>query len=110
VEDLVDALFAFSASINQLAGQAFNIGGGPANAISLLELLQLIKELNGALPLLAFEDWRPGDQRYYVSDTSKFGEATGWRPKVSATEGIERLYRWLEGIGKAEKFVQAVAL
>jgi len=40
-------------------------------------------------------EWRKGDQKYYISDTSKFSKATGWRPVVSAKEGIQILFEWL---------------
>lgn len=97
VEDLVDAFQLAIANIDRLSGQAFNMGGGPQNTVSLIELLNLIECIHGAKPQVSFDDWRPGDQRYYVSDTSKFRNATGWFPKVSATEGVQRLYVWLGG-------------
>ena len=59
------------------------------------ELLDLIGTLHGERPHIRMKDWRPGDQRYYVSDTRKFKAATGWAPKVSVREGVERLYEWL---------------
>jgi CDP-paratose 2-epimerase len=46
-------------------------------------------------PTVRLKEWRPGDQRYYVSDTRKFKAATGWAPKVNAREGVERLFHWL---------------
>jgi CDP-paratose 2-epimerase len=95
VEDLVDAFQAAISNIDEISGEAFNMGGGPSNAISLNELLNLIGELDGSMPDVSFADWRVGDQRYYVSDTSKFQRATGWAPKYSATEGIRSLYEWL---------------
>ena len=91
VDDLVEAMLRSSGQ----AGRAFNIGGGAASCISLLELLEMIGELNGEAPEVEFSDWRPGDQRYYVSDTSSFREATGWAPRVSPGEGLERLHEWL---------------
>ncbi|WP_246294764.1 NAD-dependent epimerase/dehydratase family protein [Piscinibacter koreensis] len=96
VDDLVDAFLLAESQIDTLAGQAFNIGGGPGNVISLLDLLDRIEVLSGRRPAIAFEDWRVGDQRYYVSDTRKFQQATGWRPKVDADQGTARLFRWLE--------------
>jgi len=95
VEDLVRALCLARENLPRLAGQAFNIGGGPSNTISLLELLNIIEELDQR-PRVEFADWRPGDQRYYVSDVSRFTRATGWRPSVSAREGISRLQEWLK--------------
>jgi CDP-paratose 2-epimerase len=95
VEDLVDAFLLAQARMPELTGQAFNIGGGPANAISLIELLELIERLHGAKPRVRSEAWRPGDQRYYVSDTRKFAAATGWSPQVGVEVGVGELYRWL---------------
>jgi len=95
VEDLVDAFLLAQANSRTLSGHAFNIGGGLGNTISLLELLDLIESLHGESPAVRMHDWRPGDQRYYVSDTHKFKSATGWAPKVSVRKGVERLLEWL---------------
>jgi CDP-paratose 2-epimerase len=70
------------------------MGGGPTNAVSLLEVVDLIGRL-GAPARVRHAAERPGDQRYYVADTSRFAAATGWRPQVEAHEGIERLHCWL---------------
>jgi CDP-paratose 2-epimerase len=95
VEDLVDAFILAQANAQTLSGQAFNMGGGLGNTLSLLELLDIIKAIHGGRPEVRMETWRCADQRYYVSDTRKFKAATGWSPKVNAREGVERLYRWL---------------
>ena len=95
VEDLVDAFLLAERDVRRLAGYAFNIGGGPRNAISLLELLDLIGAMHGDRPDTTFEAWRTGDQRYYVSDTRRFHGATGWLPRVPVAVGVEKLYRWL---------------
>lgn len=95
VEDLVDAFLLAQANIQTLGGQAFNIGGGLGNTISLVELLELIGRLHGERQSVRLNEWRPGDQRYYVSDTRKFKAATGWSPKVNVQAGVERLLHWL---------------
>lgn len=95
VDDLVEAFLLARAQHRTLSGQPFNIGGGPQHAMSLRDLLSVITGLEGAPPSHAFAAWRTGDQRYYVSDTSKFEAATGWRAKVAPAEGIARLYDWL---------------
>lgn len=95
IEDLVDAFLLAQANIHTLSGQAFNIGGGLGNTISLIELLDIIAAIHGSRPEVRMEHWRCGDQRYYVSDTHRFKAATGWSPKVNARQGIENLYRWL---------------
>jgi CDP-paratose 2-epimerase len=95
VDDLVDAMLLALERADSLAGSAFNIGGGPDSTISLLELIDLIELLEaGPVDVLADAE-RPGDQRWYVSDTRKFRAATGWRPRVGATEGVEALADWL---------------
>jgi CDP-paratose 2-epimerase len=76
-------------------GRAFNLGGGPGNAFSLRELLALIPGLVGATPQIEFADWRPGDQAWYVSDTSAFTAATGWRARIGPSDGLRRLTAWL---------------
>jgi CDP-paratose 2-epimerase len=95
VDDLVDAFLLAQSHMGSQSGQAFNIGGGPGNTVSLLELLDLIGELLGHKPRIEFDAWRTGDQRYYVSDTGKFQRATGWRPRTAVLEGLDGLYRWL---------------
>ena len=96
IEDLVNALLLAQSHIHATAGEAFNIGGGPRNAISLRQLIMLIEGLRAAPVKLTYDEWRPGDQRYYVSDISKFQQMTGWRPQVRVKEGILRLHGWLE--------------
>jgi CDP-paratose 2-epimerase len=95
VDDLLRAFLLARENIRSLSGQAFNIGGGPANTVSLLELIDMIAELHGEQPRYEVSDWRPSDQRYYVSDTRKFGSATGWLAKIDPEEGVQRLYDWL---------------
>ncbi|MDB4969003.1 MAG: sugar nucleotide epimerase [Myxococcales bacterium] len=96
VDDLVDALLRAHERASQLAGRAFNIGGGPASTLSLIELLRRIDASIGRTPALTHEAPRTGDQRYYVSDTRAFQEASGWRPRVGVTEGLARLGAWLD--------------
>lgn len=95
VEDVVQALLLAQAHMPKIAGQAFNIGGGPGNAISLVELLGLLRELNGRMPQISFGPTRAGDQLFYVSDTRKFEAATGWRARTDVRSGVDRLVTWL---------------
>jgi CDP-paratose 2-epimerase len=95
VDDLVDAFLLAEQNAPRLKGRAFNMGGGAGNAISLQDLLDRIERLHGKRPPVAFDAWRTGDQRYYVSDTSAFQRETGWQPRVGAQEGIALLFDWL---------------
>jgi CDP-paratose 2-epimerase len=98
VEDLVDALLLAERHVDRISGRAFNIGGGPGNTISLVELLDHIEALMGDRPDVAMRGWRTGDQRYYVSDTRNFESATGWVPHVNLETGIRQLYEWLSAV------------
>jgi CDP-paratose 2-epimerase len=95
IDDAVDACLLARARIDAVCGHAFNLGGGRRNTASLLELLARFGELGIAPPPVRFAGWRPGDQLYYVSDTSKFERLTGWQARTGVTEGLRRLQRWL---------------
>jgi CDP-paratose 2-epimerase len=95
VDDLVDAFMRAWSGIHAISGRAFNIGGGPANAISLRELVAMIETLRGWPPEVRYEGWREGDQKFYVSNTNAFTQATGWRPRVGPRAGVEALHGWL---------------
>jgi len=101
VEDLVDALLCARTHVESLSGKAFTIGGGPENSVSLLELIDAIQGIHGTRPQITHRDWRPGDQKYYVADTTVFRSLTGWTPKVGVAEGVGRLYEWLSKNRKA---------
>jgi CDP-paratose 2-epimerase len=110
VDDLVDAFLLAQADMGKISGNAFNIGGGPTNTISLINLLDQIERLNGHRPDTRAGAWRPGDQRYYVSDTRRMRAATGWQPKVAAEAGVTRLFEWLrENVVKPRPVVRVGA-
>jgi CDP-paratose 2-epimerase len=109
VDDLVEAMLAARDLRASTAGRAFNVGGGPANAVSLLETLDLIGELVDVRPRLVHEGPRAGDQRYYVADTRRLGAMLGWEPQVNVQEGVEQLVRWLADSRPARSGLRAVA-
>ena len=115
VDDLIDAFLLAESRADELAGQAFNIGGGARNTLSLLELLELIGELRGSAPQVLVDEWRPGDQKYYVSDTRRFQHATGWQARTDARAGVKMLLEWLEaeraqnGMAVPNRKLEAVA-
>jgi CDP-paratose 2-epimerase len=103
VDDLIDAMLLAQSRMAGIAGQAFNIGGGPRNAVSLAELLDRIERLTGRAPRVEFGPWRTGDQRYYVSDHRAFTRATGWQPRIHVEAGVSRLHAWLVENGVAAR-------
>ncbi len=95
VDDAVDAYVAAWERIGQVSGEAFNLGGGPANAVTLLQVLAEIAEIAGRPADLRFSDWRPGDQRYFVADTRRAAVALGLGPAVGWRDGLQRLAQWI---------------
>lgn len=94
VDDLVEAYELFLKS--NLKQEVFNIGGGPENTLSLLELLELLEDLTGKRTRIKYSDWRPSDQKVYVSDTRKLKERLGWEAKVDPRKGISRMVEWMK--------------
>jgi CDP-paratose 2-epimerase len=95
VDDAVDAWLGGLGAIDRLQGQVFNLGGGPEQSTSLLELIDRLEALTGHRLVVRFDDWRAGDQRWYVSDIRALTAATGWTPKVGLDEGLTRLVEHL---------------
>ena len=97
IEDLVQAMNQAVTHIDKTAGQVYNIGGGPENTISVYyEFFPILEKLVGHPVPVQFGDWRPGDQKVYISDTRKAQKELEWKPKNSAEQGIEKLYRWVK--------------
>lgn len=94
VGDLVRAMRLAQARMPEISGQAFNLGGGPKNSASLLEVLREIHDLTGNSVSIEWGAERLADQRWYVADTSKIRHILGWRPKIGIREGIRDLHRW----------------
>ena len=96
VADAVDAYLAVLDRIDAVSGRAFNLGGGPRNAVSLLMLLKDIERLIGRPVSVEFADWRTGDQLYFVADTRRLEAAVGWRAKIGWRQGVAHLAEWLD--------------
>ena len=97
VDDAVDTYMAAWRRIAAVSGQAFNLGGGPTNAVTLLQVLAELGEITGRTPDLRFSDWRPGDQRYFVADTSRATAALGLATPRPWQDGLRRLADWVDG-------------
>jgi CDP-paratose 2-epimerase len=110
IDDAIVAWLGALARIEAVRGRAFNLGGGPENAVSLLELVDLIARMHDDVPDVRFDLRRPGDQPWYVSDTSALSAAIGWRPRVRLQDGLRTLDKWLrDRFGAAPPTRQEVA-
>jgi CDP-paratose 2-epimerase len=95
VADAVEAYLSAWRRIEQVKGRAFNLGGGPANAVSLVQLVSYMEELVHRKVELSFADWRAGDQRYYVSDPSAARRELGLPEPQPWRAGVAALAQWL---------------
>jgi CDP-paratose 2-epimerase len=95
VEDLIAAYDSAVRNIEITAGRAYNIGGGPNNTLSLLELVEMLNRNLGRKLECGFEDWRPGDQPVFVSNVDKARAEFGWQPRIGVEEGVGRLIDWI---------------
>lgn len=96
VDDLINAYVAAIRNIDAAKGLTFNVGGGPDNTLSLLELLEIMERLSGRKLAYDFSEWRAGDQAVYVSDIRRAGNLLGWKPAVTPSDGVAKLYGWIE--------------
>jgi CDP-paratose 2-epimerase len=94
VDDLIDLYMRSIERIDLAAGQVYNVGGGPGNTLSLLELVLMLNTATGQEINPAIADWRPGDQRVFVADIRKAKSELGWSPCIRPQEGVKRLLDW----------------
>ncbi|OHV81881.1 NAD-dependent epimerase/dehydratase family protein [Ensifer sp. LCM 4579] len=95
VGDAVAAYRAVLKSIDRLGGCAFNLGGGPVNAVSLNEVLHEIELLTNRPVATVGSDWRAGDQLFFVADTRALQKAVGWKARMDWRRGLRDLHAWL---------------
>jgi CDP-paratose 2-epimerase len=95
IDDLLDAYDAAFAAGDAAVGKAYNIGGGPNNVLSLLELIAYIEKRRGTKLPHSSAGWRPGDQKVFVSDIRRAKAELGWSPKTGCQQGLELLYDWI---------------
>lgn len=94
VQDLIRALELSLKNIKTTKGEVYNIGGGPQNTISLLELITMLEKLLNHKINFEYSDWRPGDQKVYYSNINKAKKDFNWMPSISKEEGIQKLFNW----------------
>ena len=98
VEDLARLFQIAIEKIDISRGKIYNVGGGVNNTRAVWTTFgPILEKLFGRKLDIAFEDWRPGDQRVFISDISKVKKELGWKPEISVEQGVEKLYHWVQG-------------
>ena len=97
-EDMVRLYFTAYEHIDDICGQAFNIGGTMSNSLSLLELFSMLEELLGIKMNYVEIPPRQSDQKVFVADISKISKLIGWKPEVSSLQGVSKMIEWVKEI------------
>ena len=97
-EDMVRLYFTAYDYIDDIYGQAFNIGGTMSNSLSLLELFSMLEELLGIKMDYVEIPPRQSDQKVFVADISKISKLIGWKPEVSSLQGVSKMIEWVKNI------------
>lgn len=95
VHDLVDAYLVAVERIDRVAGQIFNIGGGYENAVSLNQYVGFLKKSVGLKVVVGYDNWRPGDQKVFISNNKKAEKMLDWKPKVGWEQGVGKMIGWI---------------
>ena len=97
VNDLIQAYDLAVEKIDTARGQVYNLGGGPANVMSIwAEFGPRLEKLLDRPIEVARGDWRPGDQRVFYADVSKAKRELGWEPKINVEQGVDMLFEWVK--------------
>jgi CDP-paratose 2-epimerase len=107
VDDAVRAWAGAWRRMHAVAGQPFNLGGGPRNAVSLLDLVRHIESLLGRDVALRFADWRPNDQRWFVADPRRAWQALGLPQPLDWRAGVGALLRHFAAAQDRQRAVPA---
>lgn len=96
-DDMIALYFSAVERINVARGNAFNVGGGMDNSLSLLELFSLLENLINVDLVFSQLPPRESDQRVFVADITKAKGLLGWEPKVNSRDGVRRMFEWVAG-------------
>ncbi len=96
IDDLVDLYYKAVKTEKNLPSYVFNIGGGSTYSKSLLEVIALLEKKCNRKIELRFSNWRPGDQKVYISDIRAAKSTFNWEPKISPEVGINKLFEWVQ--------------
>lgn len=94
--DLISCYFSAVDNFDKSSGEAFNIGGGMQNSLSLLELLTFLEEELDTGLKFEQAQWRSNDQKIFVADTRKAESFFKWFPKKEKNEGLKEMIRWVQ--------------
>ncbi len=101
VDDLLGLYASAIERIEQVRGEAFNVGGGVTQTLAVNELIEMLRRKSGKDLKVDYQDWRPRDQKIFICDITKAHRMLGWQPRVDIEEGLTRMLNWL-ALARAE--------
>jgi dTDP-L-rhamnose 4-epimerase len=105
VEDIARANL-LAATTDKLDGLAVNVGSGEATTIR--RVAQIIADALGIrIAPHARGEFRPGEMRHLISDTT-LARSAGYEPRVSFAEGIARYIDWIENQTDVRDYFAAI--
>jgi CDP-paratose 2-epimerase len=99
-KDMVALYIDLLENFDRAKGRAYNIGGGINNALSLLELFEILSKILQIEIPLKHNPARIADQKYFVADISAISRTVGWSPRVNVKNGLLSMLEWTESIYK----------
>jgi CDP-paratose 2-epimerase len=82
--------------ISHCRGEVFNLGGGAANSLSLLEATRLVESKLGRSMHIPYEEAaRTADIALYFTDNRKASKVLGWQPQITLQQGFDRIFEWI---------------
>lgn len=103
VDDAINCYLSAYSNIDKVKGQAFNIGGGFDNSLSIIELFQYLEEKYQFKLRYEHIEKRASDQRVFIADTKKISSMTGWNPIIDQKSGLYKMCHWMESMSNQEE-------
>ncbi len=91
VDDIINLYSKSVKKIDSISGEAFNIGGGFQNSLSLLELFDFFKERLKVDLKFNKLPFRESDQKVFIANLEKINSKLNWLPKKNYQEGLNEL-------------------
>jgi len=95
IDDLVDLFYKILKSKKKIKNNVFNCGGGPTNALSILQLFKILERINKKKLKRSFKVKRKGDQKIFISNNSRLKKIFGWKPRINKEKGISLMHKWM---------------
>ena len=97
-KDMINLYYTALDNVDKVCGQAYNIGGTMEQSLSLLELFDMLNDILGIKMEYVQLPPRQSDQKVFVADIAKISDRIGWKPQVTAREGVTAMVDWVKGI------------